>query len=368
MTRREDPRSARTSAAEARLGERSQERARAEGLALHLDAACLVCGAPVPEEPIGAVREHEYEETTGVEFPVVECPACGLVYLAPRPAESELERIYPDRYYAHRLATRSASAAERAPSFVERALEARSARVLGERLRALGIVAGGARPPRVLDVGCGTGRHLDLVRRALPGAETHGVDLSEAAVEVARRKGHVGHAGRFEDVALPPGGFDLVLSFHVVEHVARPDRFLARCAEALRPGGRILIETPSTDGVDFRLLRRRHWGGYHAPRHWYLFRPSTLERLAPRVGLRMTSFGPAANAPFWVWTCHSLARPVLGRRLAGALFPPVEIFYGGVYSLALLAGFSLFERLLIRATGRGSSLWAVFAKDDGRSG
>ena len=313
--------------------------------------AVSVCGAPLPSEPIGSVQEHEYTTTTRVEFPVVECGECGLVYLAPRPAESELGRIYPDDYYAYHLATQSAKALGREPSFVERVIERRSARVLAHRLRAMSIDASGlGRPFRVLDVGCGTGRHLDLMRLAIPGAETHGVDMGTAAIEVAQQKGHVGYVGRFEDVDVPADYFDLIVSFHVIEHVARPDLFLQKCADSLHDDGRILIETPNTECIDFRLLKRRHWGGYHAPRHWYLFREPTFERLAQRLGLTIESWGPCPNAAFWVFTCHSIASRWLGRPIAGALFPPVKMFYGGVYPLCLLAGFSLFERGLIALT------------------
>jgi len=41
-------------------------------------------------------------------------------------------------------------------------------------------------PKRILDVGCGQGRYLDLVRSRFPNAELIGVDFSEVAIAKAR--------------------------------------------------------------------------------------------------------------------------------------------------------------------------------------
>ena len=47
--------------------------------------------------------EHEYENTTDDVFRIVCCSNCGLFYLNPRPAVSELRTIYPENYYAYVL-------------------------------------------------------------------------------------------------------------------------------------------------------------------------------------------------------------------------------------------------------------------------
>jgi S-adenosylmethionine-diacylgycerolhomoserine-N-methlytransferase len=50
------------------------------------------------------------------------------------------------------------------------------------------IVSEHAQPARILDVGCGTGDNLVRLYRAFPTAELTGLDLSEAMLEVARKK------------------------------------------------------------------------------------------------------------------------------------------------------------------------------------
>src|SRR5205085_2280796 len=104
-----------------------------------------------------------------------------------------------------------------------------------------------------------------------PKAETYGVEINEIAVNKAKEKGHTVYLSRFEDLDLPRNFFDVVISIHVIEHVERPDLFLEKCGEIAGENGVVYIETPNTDCLDFKLFKKRHWGGYHPPRHWYLF-------------------------------------------------------------------------------------------------
>lgn len=98
---------------------------------------------------------------------------------------------------------------------------------------------------RVLDVGCGTGE-LTLFAAAR-GLDATGVDASERAIAIARRKAaERGIAGaRFEvgdalDLAFPDGSFDTVLDsgvFHVFDDDGRA-RYVESIHRVLAPGGR----------------------------------------------------------------------------------------------------------------------------------
>jgi SAM-dependent methyltransferase len=185
--------------------------------------------------------------------------------------------------------------------------------------------------------------------------------MGSIAAEQARGRGHTVYYARFEEAELPAHHFDIIISLHVIEHVARPDLFLEKCRDVLAKDGLILIETPNTDCLDFRFLQGHHWGGYHAPRHWYLFRRETFTVLADRLNLRIKASSPYPVSVFWNWTCHSLMQSALGRRIADVLFPPVTIFYGGLRSLFILGTFSVLEGLQMRLTGKANGLWIVFS-------
>jgi malonyl-CoA O-methyltransferase len=97
---------------------------------------------------------------------------------------------------------------------------------------------------RVLDVGCGTGRHtLKLVRQ---GNEVVGIDLSEGMLSVARRTldGHpvtLIRADFMTDDELGDGEFAAVVVSLVLEHIEDTAGFFRRAARVLRRPGKLYL-------------------------------------------------------------------------------------------------------------------------------
>jgi 2-polyprenyl-3-methyl-5-hydroxy-6-metoxy-1,4-benzoquinol methylase len=321
------------------------------------DVACTGCGAR-DDAVLFEGREHEYPSTTSEWFPVVRCRACGLVRLNPRPAVSELARIYPPEYYAYHLVhdDNSARPSHLSPGGLGEAIKARRYQRRFKQL--LERSAPGTGPIRVLDVGCADGRLLTWYRDAIPDRqiETWGIDISEAAVEQARRNGHTAVVGRFEaDTELPDAHFDLIVASHVIEHVADPIGFARRAASLLKPGGLFMFATPNVDSVDVRRFGR-FWGGWHFPRHWTLYDAATAAQLAETVGLTVERVVYEVNPVFWNWTCHAWLRERRGDALADQLFPPVSIFQPSPRSFLLLSVFTVVDLIQRLVTGKTGSM------------
>jgi SAM-dependent methyltransferase len=114
------------------------------------------------------------------------------------------------------------------------------------------------RGSRVVDVGCGAGTSSRLLRRA--GYETLGTDLSERFLPDEPGFAVVD----FEDAAtLPDASFEAAGALNVLEHVARPRRFLDELVRVVAPGGHIVLASPNLTSplaglrVLADLLRRR---------------------------------------------------------------------------------------------------------------
>ena len=195
------------------------------------------------------------------------------MYLNPRPAVYELERIYPSDYHAYEFTPEAFGLVHA----VRRKLEAR---------RLLACCRGLPAGARILDVGCGDGFHLALLRDfGSRDWQLEGVDVAPRAVAAARgRPACSCIRERFEDAGLAAASYDLVFLIATIEHVADPAGMLKAVRRILRPGGRAVVITDSTDTLDFTLFRRRHWGGYHFPRHWSLFNRKSLALLAAKCG------------------------------------------------------------------------------------
>ena len=312
-----------------------------------MSTPCLHCGN-AEHTLLWSGQEHEYPNTTDERFDFVRCANCGVVRLDPRPALSELGRIYPPEYYAYNLLSDDGDGAL---AFTDRLKQ----RVYQRRLVSAVEQLGSAGTVRLLDVGCGDGRLLDWYAQSAVGErlETHGIEMDAGAAEAARRRGHRVVRGRFEvDEELERGSFDLILAYHVIEHVDDPVAFARRAAELLAPNGIFVVATPNWDSVDARRFKG-HWGGNHFPRHWTLYDKRSLGDLAASVGLELELVEYQPNPIFWVWTCHSwLKSRFPASRWPNRLFPPVGIFTPSLYTLILQSGFTILDGVLKLLTGK----------------
>lgn len=303
-------------------------------------------------------RDHEYPHTATGTFRIVRC-ACGLLYLNPRPATSELDTIYPPDYYAYQIVEQRLRRGN--GSLLGRFMERRA---VGRWRRWADLV-----PPRedrrrrMLDIGCGDGTVLNQWREAFDGdVETHGVEMNAKAAAIAEAQGHRVMAKRIEECDLEEGAYDLVVSFHVIEHVTEPTSFMRAIHRALRPDGFVLIDTPNVDTFDFRLFSKRHWGGYHFPRHFFLYDERTFTALAKKAGFEVVRFEYCPSAIFWVWTMHSILHD-RHPRLAARLFPPVDVFLrGSPWIWLLMSVFTAVDVAATKITGKTAFMRVLLRK------
>ena len=98
----------------------------------------------------------------------------------------------------------------------------------------------------VLDLGCGRGEFLELMREA--GIPARGVDLSGECAAMCREKGLEAQAADLFSYLREIGeeSLDGIFCAHVIEHLppARVPEMIELCASRLMPGGVIAIETP----------------------------------------------------------------------------------------------------------------------------
>jgi 2-polyprenyl-3-methyl-5-hydroxy-6-metoxy-1,4-benzoquinol methylase len=101
----------------------------------------------------------------------------------------------------------------------------------------------------VLDIGCGRGEFLDVMKQA--GVNARGIDLDGESVALCRAKGHTAEiADLFVYLAdQPDGAFDGIFAAQVVEHLPpeRLPRMIELCAAKLRSGGVLVLETPNPE-------------------------------------------------------------------------------------------------------------------------
>lgn len=249
-----------------------------------LPTACPLCdqdeGEPVAvgSDAAGATRDT---------FLAVSCPACGLVYLNPRPARSDWARLYPSAWF------QSADAA-------------RHGRRGAAAVRRMARQMAAATPTaRVLEIGYGAGLHLE----PLPaGWVLEAVTPHKGLAQAAEARGVTVHHGWAHALDASRGAYDLVLLLYSLEHCDSPIEEMAAVRKLLRAGGRAVILTPNADSTIGSLFRGRHWTGYDFPRHQCLFGPRALRQLAERSGFLIERLGSREHAGSWAGSAENLLR------------------------------------------------------------
>ena len=114
---------------------------------------------------------------------------------------------------------------------------------------------------RVLELGCGTGNwtlllaahgkaHWPDLQLTLADASQEMLDVTRARLAAAGRSGDAFVCARFEELAFPPGSFDLVTSCISVHHVADKRALMQRLFPQLAPGGEVLLGDQMRGGTE----------------------------------------------------------------------------------------------------------------------
>lgn len=280
----------------------------------HLDR-CVVCdfdGLEPLYEDLGA------QDRAG--WRLDRCPRCGSGLLNPRPTVDAIGKAYAGNYLPHRRRRARPVPKGNRARMRHAVTNAYLRRQWGyaclpaaSPLAAVAMVMPGLRraadrlvrfvpapsgpEARLLDVGCGSGTYLKLMRNL--GWQVRGVELDIGAVQTARRAGLDVRQGAMDEVDPELDGvFDVVTIGHVIEHTHDPVAALRGAWRVLKPHGIVWIGTPNLDSLGARLFRSR-WRALDPPRHLVLFTGDALTVALQRAGFtRVRPVRPIATAPW----------------------------------------------------------------------
>jgi SAM-dependent methyltransferase len=237
--------------------------------------------------------------------------------------------------------------------------------MLRERDRSLRGIAPGA---KVFEVGAGDGSYVSHLLRE--GYRAEGIDPFPKG-----RDGDLLTRAAIDEVKLAPASQDVVMMWHVLEHLEQPAHAVAAARDWLAPGGKLIVAVPNLSSLQARLGEDR-WFHQDVPRHRTHFAErgllSLLEREGfvplrvrhvllehnplgmwqtllnrlterPNVAFRLLKRDPSLRGP-------GMVRDLLITLLAGPLLAPLAI------ALELFAG----------SSGRGGTIVVEAAPEGGR--
>ncbi len=115
----------------------------------------------------------------------------------------------------------------------------------------------------ILDVGCGTGRLGERLKREVPGRTVTGIELDAAAAHEAARVLDAVHQVDVEAFEAPfaAARFDCIILADILEHLKDPWATTHRLLDFLRPGGTLIVSLPNIRNIELMrgLLHDGRW-------------------------------------------------------------------------------------------------------------
>jgi 2-polyprenyl-3-methyl-5-hydroxy-6-metoxy-1,4-benzoquinol methylase len=215
---------------------------------------CLVCGGRMQPSSLPGL---------------VKCGACGFVSANMTLTDEEVARLYDRSYFF-------------GDEYLDYVAEEESLRLnFNSRLRTLQHVVPDLREHDIFEIGAAYGFFLDEARHFAKSVS--GIDISQDAIAYGR--------SRFE-LDIQQGDYlkrelgrkyGVVAMWDTVEHLQRPDLFVAKVKDDLMPGGILALTTGDIGSVNAR-LRGQKWRMIHPPTHLHYFSADTMKKLLDRQG------------------------------------------------------------------------------------
>ena len=231
---------------------------------------CVCCGDD------RAKIAFRWQDAGNNDVRINRCLSCGLMYQEPMPKEEDLRLLYNDEFFS---------------TYEKYFLDFRQKQFQRD-LRTIDLLK--SPPGNMLDIGCAFGIFLDEARKK--GWNVSGVDVSENAVEYARKKYSLNvFMGTLADAGMNSGYFDVVTAWDVIEHLADPAKFLDEIVRVIKKGGILALRTPNADTLFLKLNKSVNavFGDRYAKvgpkfeHHKYLFSADSLKELLRNKGFEV---------------------------------------------------------------------------------
>lgn len=115
-------------------------------------------------------------------------------------------------------------------------------------------------PNTALDYGCGVGGWIGLISHLFPDCQISGVDISDTAIKKANSKYPMHDFSSFNGSRTPytDESFDLIFSYHVLEHVENIEASICEISRLLKKGGNACIIFPCGNRSSLQEWIMRH--------------------------------------------------------------------------------------------------------------
>ena len=216
-------------------------------------------------------------------YSAFECDNCHILFQYPFWKPEETTNFYEKNYYAHTDNLKIPRSLRLLDFYLQNSVISSILSPLRKKL--FPFFGSILKSKNVLDIGCGKGTFLDLMKKY--NKKTYGLEPSDQAKAIATSKGHTMIEKSFFYSSQNNIKFDLITMFQVAEHLSVQEiieeNIFSAMYNSLAPGGQLVIETP-TYASDYAKEFKSDWRALEMPRHLVIFSPESLSRILIEKG------------------------------------------------------------------------------------
>jgi 2-polyprenyl-3-methyl-5-hydroxy-6-metoxy-1,4-benzoquinol methylase len=228
---------------------------------------CPLCNSS-KHKKYALIKELDKEKKL---FKLVKCEECNTRFLNPRIKEEFIGKYYSPEYYSYGLKISTKNWKQKILSnIMKKGYFGNALKIIESNYKIISKT-------KILDVGCGSASLLSLLKKKY-GCSVLGYDRKTGEKEVERIKIKITNK-------LPKEKFDLILSWHYLEHDYYPLQTLKNLKKILKPEGRIIFQVPNINTKIAKKIKS-HWWGYDPPRHLNFFSSETLNKIFTKAGFK----------------------------------------------------------------------------------
>ncbi len=227
---------------------------------------CIFCGSKLNRVISKKVRDSNKNK-------VIQCISCNHIQLNPIPSREEDEKFYNNDLQEKNNRSYSSS------------LKDHRKRSLNDTKRRVKLIVKICKKSdQMLEIGSGYGFFLEEMRKC--GFKITGIEVSKERRNISKKvtKSKILNINLMDE-NLKIGKFDVIMFFHVLEHISDSISFLKNLKKAQNKNGKIIIEVPNHNDFQNKLNQYyKQWNFQRA--HIHYFTPKTLTMILKKSGFK----------------------------------------------------------------------------------
>lgn len=242
------------------------------------EPTCKICTSSDTRKLFTSKNVHGRHLLGNENFSVIECLGCKAVFTDVAVDAGYYERYYLDDYYEPASAP-GAGVLQGFLSWID---------FLGFSRRLAIIKKFKGKGEKLLEIGCGRGGFLAKLPKAF---NKYGVEINDDGASYVRE--HYPDVTLYHEKIDAPGfsgnrKYDVIIMWHVLEHIDNPNTFLAALKKLLGTDGILVCDVPNRDSLGFTIAKNK-WFHLDTPRHLFFYNHASLRSLLNRHQLEIVS-------------------------------------------------------------------------------